>query len=303
MRQAVTKEEFQALRSKGIGASEIASIIGENPYQTPLQLWQKKTGRVPAFEGNAATKAGHMLENAVAMWFEEETGHKIIRRSKDEYTVKHPVYDFIFCHPDREYFHSGSRKNEDRAALECKTTRMKIDGDVPTYWFCQLQYQMGLLGYSKGAIAWLESGVDFHYQEFGFDVDFFEEIIRAAVNFWENHVLTDTPPEPINSEDIQRLFPVAKGSIEASDEMADAYTELIKLRASIKELEGKKKEIEEAVKMAVGENELVMMEGQKLFSWKTVNQNRFDGKGFQAVHPELYDEFKKQSSYRRFMAH
>ena len=32
-------------RSKGIGGSDVATVLGLNPYKTPLSLWEEKTGK------------------------------------------------------------------------------------------------------------------------------------------------------------------------------------------------------------------------------------------------------------------
>ena len=76
--QTKTPEQFHQLRSKGIGASEISAILGIDPYMTPFKLWQKKTGRLDRDPDNMFTRAGHKLENAVAEYFEEESGNHVI---------------------------------------------------------------------------------------------------------------------------------------------------------------------------------------------------------------------------------
>ena len=40
-----THNEWLRNRGKGIGGSEIASVIGQNPYMTNVELWELKTGR------------------------------------------------------------------------------------------------------------------------------------------------------------------------------------------------------------------------------------------------------------------
>lgn len=47
-------------RSKGIGGSDVATVLGLNPYKTPLKLWeedrqdQRLTGRRSSLLGNNA---------------------------------------------------------------------------------------------------------------------------------------------------------------------------------------------------------------------------------------------------------
>ena len=58
-------KEWLEWRSSGIGASDIATIMETNPYQTPLQLWQEKCGFAkPKFVNNAMIKG--TLEEPIA---------------------------------------------------------------------------------------------------------------------------------------------------------------------------------------------------------------------------------------------
>jgi predicted phage-related endonuclease len=61
---------------KGIGSSEVAQssvLTLGNPYQ----LWRRKKGLSPRVEENEAMRAGHILESAVATYFEEESGRQV----------------------------------------------------------------------------------------------------------------------------------------------------------------------------------------------------------------------------------
>lgn len=39
---AMSRDEWLKERTKGIGGSDVATILGLNPYKTPLQLWEEK---------------------------------------------------------------------------------------------------------------------------------------------------------------------------------------------------------------------------------------------------------------------
>ena len=42
------RNEWLELRKAGIGSSEVATIVGLNPWETPYQLWRRKLGLDPA---------------------------------------------------------------------------------------------------------------------------------------------------------------------------------------------------------------------------------------------------------------
>jgi len=54
--------EWDKWRQSGLGASEQATILGLNPFQTEHELWLVKTGQALPFRGNAKTRWGHRLE-------------------------------------------------------------------------------------------------------------------------------------------------------------------------------------------------------------------------------------------------
>lgn len=57
-----SREEWLQLRSKGIGSSEVGTLVGVNPYETPYQLWRRKKGLDAPKAETFAMKAGHYLE-------------------------------------------------------------------------------------------------------------------------------------------------------------------------------------------------------------------------------------------------
>ena len=40
------EQAWLAQRNSGIGASEVAAVLGESTYYSPYSLWARKTGRV-----------------------------------------------------------------------------------------------------------------------------------------------------------------------------------------------------------------------------------------------------------------
>ena len=55
-------KKWLSMRPGGIGASEVATMLGLNPYQTAVDLWLAKTGKTDGFTGNYASRRGQHLE-------------------------------------------------------------------------------------------------------------------------------------------------------------------------------------------------------------------------------------------------
>lgn len=44
--KGISREDWLAIRKQGIGSSDAAAACGLNPYQSMLELWMIKTGRI-----------------------------------------------------------------------------------------------------------------------------------------------------------------------------------------------------------------------------------------------------------------
>src|SRR5262245_48324873 len=85
----MNRNEWLALRRKDITASRIATLIGEHPHHTALELWAEKTGRVPVDEIDhdaPILRRGRKLERLA---FDECTdalpGRKLVHNTELEY--------------------------------------------------------------------------------------------------------------------------------------------------------------------------------------------------------------------------
>lgn len=62
-------------RREGIGASDIAQIVGVSPYGSAFKVWADKTGRVPLDErGSELMRWGQRLEGSIRDEWAERTG-------------------------------------------------------------------------------------------------------------------------------------------------------------------------------------------------------------------------------------
>ena len=68
---AQKSEEWLALRGNMLTASDAATAIGKNKYETPEGLLLKKCGLGEKFTGNAATRHGEKYEDEARMIYEE----------------------------------------------------------------------------------------------------------------------------------------------------------------------------------------------------------------------------------------
>lgn len=223
------RAEWLKVRESGIGSSEVATIIGLNPWETPYQLWRRKIGLDAPKQESFAMKAGHYLEDAVAQFWHDETGRDIIKRSAIDWIIRDNERPFLQVSLDRTFWLGESRSPNDKGILECKTTQMSIDADdIPKHWFCQVQYQLGVAGLSFGSLAWLCSGREFGYKDISLDPEFFGWLISEVERFWVDNIQGRQEPAATNVSDVLLKYNRHTDGkiIETTEEVFDAYKSL-----------------------------------------------------------------------------
>lgn len=87
----------------------------------------------------------------------------------------------------------------------------------------------------------------------------------------------------------------------STKDLTSKVKELKELKMMVEELEAEISTIEDEIKaeMTARETNELMLDMFKI-SWKEVVSNRFDSKAFKATHAELYSQYTKQTTTKRF---
>lgn len=302
-----SRDEWLKYRESGIGSSEVATIVGLNPWESPYQLWRRKIGIDAPKEENFAMKAGHYLEDAVARFWQDETGCEIIKRSAIDWLIVNTEKPYMRVSPDRTFWLNGLPKSaSNKGILECKTTQMSIDADdLPKHWFCQVQYQLGVAELRQGSLAWLCSGREFGYKDLSLVPDFFGWLCEEVDRFWIDNIQGKKEPEAITVQDVLLKYNRHTNGkiIEITDEVYEAYLGLKQIKSEISALEDRKAELEEKIKLCFGDAEAVSYGGQTIATWKSPKPSqKFDDKAFKTDHPDIYSEYVREvQGSRRFL--
>ena len=301
-----SREEWLEARKSGIGSSEVATIVGLNPWETPYQLWRRKVGLDEPKKESFAMKAGHYLEDAVSRFWADETGKEVIKRSATDWIIRDNDRPYLQVSPDRTYWLGESRSPEAKGILECKTTQMAVDADdLPKYWFCQVQYQLGVAGYTQGSLAWLCSGREFGYRDLKLVPEFYEYLVAKVERFYTDCIIGGQEPETVCVADVMLKYSrhICGKVVETSDEVFEAYQSLRGVRKELDALAERKEELEATIKMAFGDAEALSYGGETIATWKAPKPSRkFDSKAFTEAYPELADEFSTTTQgARRFL--
>lgn len=296
----MSREEWLRCRKMGIGGSDAGAICGLNPYSSPMQIYCDKITDEIEEEDNEAMRQGRDLEQYVAERFTEETGKKV-RRSFAMY--QHETYPFLLANVDRLV--AG-----EHAGLECKTVSPYSadkwkDGEIPPHYLIQCLHYMLVTGADAWYLAALVYGREFICHRIERDEAVIQNLLTVEIEFWNQHVIPRIMPEPDGSEAseelIKRYFPSAnRGSIP----LPNAFDKRLMRRAEILELmdklEQEQKQIEQEVKLFMGEHELAENDRYRV-SWGNVESFRVDSKRLKQEKPEIYQSFLKSSSYRKLL--
>ena len=126
-------QEWLSLRGTMLTASDLATAIGDNPYEKPSDLLLKKCGAVK-WDGNAATAHGTLLEPIARDLYDLRHGQK----SHEIGLVQHPVHKWLGGSPD------GVTESGRLIEIKCPLTR-KITPAVPKYYLPQIQLLLEVL--------------------------------------------------------------------------------------------------------------------------------------------------------------
>lgn len=295
----MTNAEWLALRKTGIGGSDAGTVCGLNPYSSPMKLFFDKTSGETEERENEAMRQGHDLEDYVAQRFMEATGLKVRRSNYMYRSAEHP---FMIADVDRLVI------GED-AGLECKTASAYNadkwkDGDIPLHYILQCYHYMAVTGKKSWYIAAVILGREFVYHRLEWEDELVEGLIGAERDFWESHVMTGIAPEPDGSEACNKALEkyfhaVRKDSavkLVGFDEKLDRRAEIIR---QIEALEQEQWRIEQEVKLFMKDSESAFSDRYRV-SWGSVKTTRLDTGRIKMEQPELYREYAKASSSRRF---
>ena len=206
-----TREDWLAARFVGIGGSEAASAIGKNPWQTPAELWELKTGRREPkdLSDNPAVAQGVRMEPALRTMY---------AALHPEYRVEHYPYDIIY-QPNRRWLFATldgeliETRNGRRGILEIKTATPNgkagwsewSDGKMKPAYFIQTLHQLLATGYDFVRLfaALYSMNGDITLREYEIErtdhLDDLDWLLQKEADFWR-YVENDTntpPPAPL----------------------------------------------------------------------------------------------------------
>lgn len=306
---AVTKglprEEWLKLRTRGIGGSDAAAVVGMNPWKSKVAVFLEKTGQIESEVSGEAAYWGTTLEDVVAKEFTLRTGVKAQRSNK---LYQHPEHPFMIGNVDRLVTDAQKR----RGILEVKTTSAYKASDwegesIPDHYAIQLQHYMAVLGVDYGHFAVLIGGNQFIHRYVERDDRVIKYLIEMEAQFWKEHVLKNNPPmidgSAASTDLLSYLYPTSKPDsvVQLTSDYEDRVKELRVAQEAAKTADERLEAAKNYIKAAAGDAETILLNGDKVATWKSNDTTSLDTKRLKAERPEIYAEYAKTSTVRRFL--
>ncbi len=308
-------------RSRYLGGSDAAAVMGVSPYSTPVELWQEKTGRAPPAPIDPARERrwarGHKLEPFIREMVIDkllDAGLQVELLACNE-RYADPEHPFLSCEIDFELRLTGEAEingelvtfQDEHINCDAKSVhgfaRKKwgeVDTeDVPIEYAAQFMHGLMVTGRQRCLVAALRSFDD---------VDVFwtlrdDETIAAMrpklVSFWVDHVLANVPPDPLRFGDIKALFPIDNGSaIDATQDIADKVVQLAEIKSRIKSFEETEESLRFEIADFISPHARLTHAGRDLMTWKGQSDTRIDVTALKAAQPLIAAEYTRTKVIR-----
>jgi hypothetical protein len=177
---AQKSEEWLRLRGKMLTASDVATALGDNPYESRQSLILKKCFKAKnGFNGNDATRHGEKYENEAREIYCSRTGEK----AHDLGLVQHQTIDWLGGSAD------GITENGILLEIKCPMKRA-IKDEVPKYYLPQIQILLEVLDMEVCDFIQYKPAEVFEIEEFVVtrvqrDREWFKTKYPILKNFWD----------------------------------------------------------------------------------------------------------------------
>ena len=298
----MSREDWLALRLRGIGGSDCAPAIGMSRYKSPLSLWLEKTEQVAPKEAGEAAYWGTIMEPVLREEFAKRTGLAVKEVPYMFYREETP---WMLANIDGITY----EKDGSVSLLEIKTANGFAAKDwedgLPQEYFLQVQHYLCVLDLQKAYVACLLGGNHFIVEEVLRDNEVIANITAMEAAFWKS-VVDRTQPEIDGSastaEALSAMYPQSDTTSvilpEEADDILSYYMKIKESEASIKE---EKLLCENKLKSLLGQAECGKSPKGISVSWKSVETSRIDTSRLKTEVPQIAERFTVKSQTRKFV--
>lgn len=298
-------------RTKHIGGSDAAAILGISPWKSRLRLYLEKIGEYVEEvtpEKQRVFDRGVRWEPVVAEMVVDEL--RAVSNDDEPIAViaRNVRYldaelEFIQAEIDLEIMLNGHATN-----VEIKTVHpfaAKEWGDagtdeIPLHYLAQTMHGLMVTKRQTCIVAALIGVDDLRLHIVHRDDETIAAMRAKEIEFWRR-VQERDPPDPETDEDVKWCFPKDYWTIaEADEELFRLWGELHYQKNIASHADDEIARIEQQIKLAMGTSKTLLFQGKNLCTWSSQESERIDVKRLRAERPDIAEEFTKTSASRVF---
>jgi putative phage-type endonuclease len=288
-------EAFAEHRRQGIGGSDVAAIVGLNPYRTAIDVWMDKVGLGGEEPGEAAYW-GKLLEPIIAEEYARREGVEVLR-PEPRFWVD-PQESWIRGTPD---YLVAQRAG----GIDCKLTNPRQaqrwgepgTDEVPDEFIAQAQWYLRLAARLGLAADWWDIpvliGHEFRVYRICPNPALQDTLVTLCGDFWRTHVVTRTPPPVDHTESarrmLERLHPRDVGVLRSATEIEQQLVEqYLDIDQQIDQRAQERDRIGNLLRSAVGDDVGIAGQGFRL-TWKRTRDGA--ATDWEAIAKSIWNDF------------
>jgi putative phage-type endonuclease len=265
------RSEWLAARRHGLGASDVAAILGFSPWHTPWQVWAEKLNvRRPPDQPSTAADLGNALE---AWLLDQATvllGQPVTNTAAQLYA--HPQHPWRLCSPDGQTV-AGN------VGVECKTAGLASgygppkgwdDGGIPLQYEFQARWIAHVMGWDVVEVVALVANKGLVRRTVVRDLAVEADLVAQVSAWWNRHIIGGAEP-PLGAADapvMAEMHPAADGeTVDLPDTAIEPWMAYRDARDREKAARADKEAAGAALKQLLGPAQFGKVDGHLICTW------------------------------------
>lgn len=324
--QGVAAQPATVDRTRFLGGSDIAAIVGlgatyDGVQQTPLTVWQRKTGEAPELadlEREKFLRRRKRWEVPIVEMLREEFEAEIVAVNARHMDPEHEFFaceiDFEWRDPSTQTIENGEIKTVSPFAFgERHGWGEEGSSDIPVHYAAQVMWGLGVTGRARcvvAAMVGLDSMIFYRLER---DEETIAAMRAEALRFWRSHVVPRLPPAPQTLADVKTLMLRTRARpVELDEPSLQKFKRLQEVREQLRAL-GEEEEmlgielgefilqrwgVTDPGQQEAAEDARLLYLGEPIATWGKQRRAYLDQKRLKLEHPEIVKAFTRETVYR-----
>lgn len=257
---AERREVWLADRRTAITGTDVAGILGLSKFASPIDVYLEKVGEAVGTDQEAPQLVwGRRMERTILEAYAVELNAPIVFAPAFslERVPTNPLFGATL----------DAHRGDTGEPVDAKNKRFVAAPEwgasgtdqIPLYYVTQLMLQMMVRGKDRAHLAVLVGGNEFRSYTVNFDPETAAMIVDKCTAWWEQHVVTRTPPttdgSPAFGEFLKRRFASHTDRVVSADPaLREIGRELIASKTALGMAEKHVAKLEQMIKVAIGDN-------------------------------------------------